>query len=168
RTHEAGPALMTASLLAFSLSDSFTKVGAGVAFVARRGVAVLSLLSFSQARELKRLREWAGRAPERAAELEQRVGAASGIRVQRTSTAAQHARPAAGPAGAAHAPGTDQVAAAGVAAAAASAAGPATAAAAAPVGAPATAASPVAAAAASATAAPAARSGAPVTGAGAP
>ena len=37
------------------------------------GLAVLSLLYFAQARELKRLREWAGRAPERAQELEQRV-----------------------------------------------------------------------------------------------
>jgi hypothetical protein len=37
------------------------------------GLAVLSLLYFAQAREVKRLREWAGRAPERAAELEQRV-----------------------------------------------------------------------------------------------
>ena len=37
------------------------------------GLAVLSLLYFAQAREIKRLREWAGRAPERAPELEQRV-----------------------------------------------------------------------------------------------
>ena len=37
------------------------------------GLAVLSLLYFAQARELKRLREWAGRAPERAQELEARV-----------------------------------------------------------------------------------------------
>ena len=36
------------------------------------GLAVLSLLYFAQAREVKRLREWAGRAPERAAELQQR------------------------------------------------------------------------------------------------
>ena len=33
------------------------------------GLAVLALLYFAQAREVKRLREWAGRAPERAAEL---------------------------------------------------------------------------------------------------
>ena len=32
------------------------------------GLAVLSALYFSQARDVKRLREWAGRAPERAAE----------------------------------------------------------------------------------------------------
>ncbi|MDX6689116.1 MAG: hypothetical protein QOG15_573 [Solirubrobacteraceae bacterium] len=37
------------------------------------GLGVLALLYFAQAREVKRLREWAGRAPERAAEIEQRV-----------------------------------------------------------------------------------------------
>ena len=41
------------------------------------GLAVLSLLYFAQAREVRRLREWAGRAPERAAELEQRVAEAA-------------------------------------------------------------------------------------------
>jgi hypothetical protein len=51
---------------------------------------VLSLLYFSQARELKRLREWAGRAPERARELEQRVVA------QATATVAR--RPPSAPA----------------------------------------------------------------------
>ena len=39
---------------------------AGLAAVA--GLAVLSVLYFSQARDVKRLREWAGRAPERAAD----------------------------------------------------------------------------------------------------
>ena len=48
------------------------------------------LLYFSQARELKRLREWAGRAPERARELEQRVVA------QATATVARRARGARG------------------------------------------------------------------------
>ena len=38
---------MTASLLAFSLSDSFTKVGAVAAFVALLGIAVLSLLTLA-------------------------------------------------------------------------------------------------------------------------
>ena len=47
------------------------------AFVALVGIALLSLLVFSQAREFKRLREWAGRAPERAADMEQRVSAAA-------------------------------------------------------------------------------------------
>ena len=73
---------MTALPTALSLSDSFTKVGAVAAFVALVGIAILALLFFSQARELKRLREWAGRAPERAAELEQRVTAGATARVQ--------------------------------------------------------------------------------------
>src|SRR5207302_5046729 len=73
---------MTASLLALSLSNTFTQIGAIAAFAALIAIAILSLLSFSQAREIRRLREWAGRAPERAAELEQRVTAAASARLQ--------------------------------------------------------------------------------------
>ena len=72
---------MTHLLLALSLSNSFTKVGAIAAFAALVGIAILSLLFFAQARELKRLREWAGRAPERAAELEQRASPVAAARV---------------------------------------------------------------------------------------
>ncbi|MGA7703865.1 MAG: hypothetical protein WB998_03105, partial [Solirubrobacteraceae bacterium] len=68
-------------ILAFSLSNSVTEVGALAAFAALLGIAVLSLLVFSQAREIKRLREWAGRAPERAAEMEQRVSADAAARM---------------------------------------------------------------------------------------
>src|SRR3954470_10947821 len=57
-------------LLAFSLQAEVEKYGAYVGIAAFFGLAVLSLLYFAQAREVKRLREWAGRAPERAAELE--------------------------------------------------------------------------------------------------
>ena len=67
--------------LALSFSSKFTELGALVAFVALFGIAVLSLLVFSQAREIKRLREWAGRAPERAAEVEQRVTAQAAARL---------------------------------------------------------------------------------------
>src|SRR5205807_8203425 len=73
---------MSVSLLALSLSTKFTQVGAIVAFVALLGIAVLSLLVFSQAREIRRLRDWAGRAPERAAEAEQRVSQAAAARAQ--------------------------------------------------------------------------------------
>ena len=62
-------------LLAFSLQDQVEKFGAYVGLAAFIGLAVLSLLYFAQARELKRLRDWAGRAPERAAELQARVTA---------------------------------------------------------------------------------------------
>ncbi len=80
---------------ALSLSSTFTKIGAIAAFAALMGIAILSLLVFSQARELKRLREWAGRAPERAADLEQRVSSAAAVRVQQQPPAAQMARPVA-------------------------------------------------------------------------
>jgi hypothetical protein len=60
-------------ILAFSLQDQVEKYGAYVGLAAFIGLAVLSLLYFAQARELKRLRDWAGRAPERAQELEARV-----------------------------------------------------------------------------------------------
>jgi len=76
-------------LFAFSFQDQVEKYGAYVGIAAFFGLAVLSLLYFSQARELKRLREWAGLAPERARELEQRVVA------QATATVAR--RPAAMP-----------------------------------------------------------------------
>ena len=74
---------MIALLPALSLSNKLLEVGALAAFAALVGIAILSLLVFSQARELKRLREWAGRAPERAAELEQRVAAEAAMRAQR-------------------------------------------------------------------------------------
>jgi hypothetical protein len=60
-------------ILAISLQDQVEKYGAYVGLAAFLGLAVLSLLYFAQARELKRLRDWAGRAPERALELEARV-----------------------------------------------------------------------------------------------
>ena len=52
------------------------KYGSYVGIAAFFGLAVLSLLYFAQAREVKRLREWAGRAPERAREVEERAIAA--------------------------------------------------------------------------------------------
>src|SRR5688572_22259120 len=67
-------------LFALSFEGQVEKYGAYVGIAAFFGLAVLSLLYFSQARELKRLREWAERAPERAQELEQRVVARAGAR----------------------------------------------------------------------------------------
>ncbi|HEX8854524.1 MAG TPA: hypothetical protein VF752_02915, partial [Thermoleophilaceae bacterium] len=52
------------------------EIGAYAGFAAVVGLAVLAALYFSQARDVKRLREWAGRAPERAAEQEARIRAA--------------------------------------------------------------------------------------------
>ena len=62
-----------ALLLAFSIEDQVEKYGAYVGIAAFFGLAVLSMLYFAQAREVKRLREWAGRAPERAREVEERA-----------------------------------------------------------------------------------------------
>ncbi len=76
---------------AFSVPSQVETIGAIAGLAAILGLAVLSMLYFAQARELKRLREWAGRAPERAAELQERaVAAAQQRRVQ-----AQPVRPAA-------------------------------------------------------------------------
>ncbi len=56
-----------------SVSVQLERVGAYVGIASFFGIALLAVLYFAQARELKRLRDWAGRAPERARELEQRV-----------------------------------------------------------------------------------------------
>src|SRR6201991_4734580 len=61
------------SILALSVTDKIEQYGAYAGFASVLGLAVLSMLYFAQARELKRLREWAGRAPERAAELQDRA-----------------------------------------------------------------------------------------------
>jgi LytR cell envelope-related transcriptional attenuator len=125
------------SILALSVSDKIDQYGAYAGFASVLGLAVLSLLYFAQAREVKRLREWAGRSPERAAELQERAVAAAQQRAivapQRPATpvgapapaVAPGARPAAAtPAGQAQ----GAPAAAPAAAAAATAAGAATAA----------------------------------------
>jgi hypothetical protein len=62
-----------AALFAFSLQHEVEKYGPYVGLAAFLGLAILTVLYFAQARELKRLRDWAGRAPERAQEVEARV-----------------------------------------------------------------------------------------------
>src|SRR3954466_9552568 len=69
---------MTALAAALSLQDKVEQYGSYAGVAAVFGLGILSLLYFAQAREVKRLREWAGRAPERAAELEARAIAAGG------------------------------------------------------------------------------------------
>ena len=69
--------------------DVIQDVGAYAGFAAVVGLAVLAALYFSQARDVRRLREWAGRAPERAAEQAAVPGATT------EQTAQQAARPAA-------------------------------------------------------------------------
>src|SRR5436190_10818149 len=84
-------------LFAFSVQGEVEKYGAYVGIAAFIGLAILSLLYFSQAREVKRLREWAGRAPERAAEIEaQAVANAEAARREREAAAAAQPAVAAG------------------------------------------------------------------------
>ncbi len=60
-------------ILGFSLNGLTNDVGVYAGLAAVLGVAVLALLFFAQARELRRLREWTDAAPERAQELEERL-----------------------------------------------------------------------------------------------
>jgi hypothetical protein len=64
------------------------EIGSYAGFAAVVGLAVLSALYFSQARDVKRLREWAGRAPERAAEEEARIAAQAQAAQQQQRAAA--------------------------------------------------------------------------------
>jgi LytR cell envelope-related transcriptional attenuator len=90
---------VNAALIAVALSDTIQRFGSYAGLASVVGLGVLSLLYFAQAREVKRLREWAGRAPERAVELEQRVQADAQRRVvaqplSPATTAAQKAEAA--------------------------------------------------------------------------
>ena len=54
---------MTAVLAAFSLQGKIEQYGAYAGVAAVFGLGILSLLYFAQAREVKRLREWAAARP---------------------------------------------------------------------------------------------------------
>jgi hypothetical protein len=79
------------------------RVGAYVGMAAFLGLAVLALLYFSQARDVRRLRDWAGRAPERTleqieqtgqvAEVERATEVAPATPAATTATAAAHSLP---------------------------------------------------------------------------
>ncbi|HKG37178.1 MAG TPA: LytR C-terminal domain-containing protein [Solirubrobacterales bacterium] len=60
--------------------DLIKEVGSYAGLAAFLGVGVLALLHFAQARDVRRLRDWAGRAPERDAEL---VDATSSVAAER-------------------------------------------------------------------------------------
>ena len=68
--------------------DLLKEIGAILGFVAFGGLAVLVFMTFQQARHLRRLREWAGRAPERAAAERERSEAASEATMPRIGAAA--------------------------------------------------------------------------------
>ncbi len=58
------------------------EIGAFAGLVAFLGLAVLALLSFAQGRDIRRLREWAGSAPERDAERKESTSAAAAQRAE--------------------------------------------------------------------------------------
>lgn len=58
------------------------EIGAFAGLVAFLGLAVLALLSFAQGRDIRRLREWAGSAPERDGERKESTSAAAAERAE--------------------------------------------------------------------------------------
>jgi LytR cell envelope-related transcriptional attenuator len=82
------------------------EIGAYAGFAAVIGLAVLSALYFSQARDVKRLREWAGRAPERAAEEEARIAAQASTAQPQRAAAGGGGAPTMAPAPPTTLPGT--------------------------------------------------------------
>ncbi|MEX0973492.1 MAG: LytR C-terminal domain-containing protein [Solirubrobacterales bacterium] len=58
------------------------EIGAFAGLLAFLGLAVLALLSFAQGRDLRRLREWAGSAPERDNERKESTSAAAAVRAE--------------------------------------------------------------------------------------
>ena len=68
--------------------DLVERIGPYLGVAAFLGLAVLAFLIIQQAREVRRLREWAGRAPERADDAAQAVAAAAEAR----GDAAEHAQ----------------------------------------------------------------------------
>jgi len=84
-------------LAAIKLGDQIERFGSYAGYASVIGLGVLAMLYFSQAREVKRLREWAGRAPERDAELAQRVQSDAQRRVVAQPVPAPAAQPVAQP-----------------------------------------------------------------------
>ena len=82
------------TLAAVAVGDQIERFGAYFGYAAIIGLGVLSMLYFVQAREVRRLREWAGRAPERDAELAQRVQADAQRRPAPPAVPAAVAQPA--------------------------------------------------------------------------
>jgi uncharacterized membrane protein len=64
------------------LVEVIEQIGAFAGLAAFLGLAVLALLTFTQARDLRRLREWAGSAPERDAERKEATSAVAAQRAE--------------------------------------------------------------------------------------
>jgi hypothetical protein len=74
--------------------DLIERIGSYIGLASFLGLAILALLYFSQARDVRRLREWAGRAPERAVEMEQTEPQTQATHVPPALPASQHSLPA--------------------------------------------------------------------------
>ncbi|MDP5034006.1 MAG: hypothetical protein NWP31_03580, partial [Solirubrobacteraceae bacterium] len=68
---------MTLVHAALSISNQIDHIGALAGLAAVVGIGVLAALYAAQAREVKRLRDWAGRSPERDAEAAERISEAA-------------------------------------------------------------------------------------------
>jgi hypothetical protein len=64
------------------LVDVLEQIGAFAGLAAFLGLAVLALLSFTQGRDIRRLREWAGSAPERDAERKEQTSTIAAQRAE--------------------------------------------------------------------------------------
>lgn len=69
--------------------DLIEKIGPYLGIAAFLGLSVLAFLIFQQAREVRRLREWAGRAPERAGEAADAMAAAAEARGEAVAVEAE-------------------------------------------------------------------------------
>lgn len=73
--------------MAALVPDIVIELGALAGLVAFLGIAVLAILQFVQARDVRRLRDWAGRAPERDAEFQEATQALAAERAEELRTA---------------------------------------------------------------------------------
>jgi len=75
------------------VDELIDRFGAYAGFAAILGLALLTLLYIAQARELKRLREWAGQMPERVGDIQGRIAQPAPGRVTPVPTAAAKDQP---------------------------------------------------------------------------
>jgi len=64
------------------LIDAIEQIGAFAGLAAFLGLAVFALISFTQGRDIRRLREWAGSAPERDAERKEQTSTIAAQRAE--------------------------------------------------------------------------------------
>ncbi|MDX8152439.1 LytR C-terminal domain-containing protein [Patulibacter brassicae] len=80
-------------VLAAGFASKFDEIGPYVGFASLVAVAAMGVLVLTQGRELQRLREWAGTAPERLEELERQLATGELVGRQQPPLAARPAQP---------------------------------------------------------------------------